>query len=75
MALASDDSLTPQPSIMIRTKGLFDIIEMIIGKAEIVKYNIFRGAVVQLGERLVRNEEVSGSIPLGSIFDRRICHE
>ena len=24
------------------------------------------GAVVQLGERLVRNEEVSGSIPLGS---------
>src|SRR5215216_4967965 len=25
-----------------------------------------RGAVAQLGERLVRNEEVSGSIPLGS---------
>ena len=24
------------------------------------------GAVAQLGERLVRNEEVSGSIPLGS---------
>jgi hypothetical protein len=26
----------------------------------------FGGAVAQLGERLVRNEEVSGSIPLGS---------
>ena len=25
-----------------------------------------QGAVAQLGERLVRNEEVSGSIPLGS---------
>jgi hypothetical protein len=25
-----------------------------------------RGAVAQLGERLVRNEEVSGSIPLSS---------
>ena len=24
------------------------------------------GAIAQLGERLVRNEEVSGSIPLGS---------
>lgn len=26
----------------------------------------FGGAVAQLGERLVRNEKVSGSIPLGS---------
>ncbi len=29
------------------------------------------GAVAQLGERLVRNEEVSGSIPLGSTSLRR----
>jgi hypothetical protein len=29
------------------------------------------GAVAQLGERLVRNEEVSGSIPLGSTNFRR----
>src|SRR4051812_44272144 len=29
------------------------------------------GAVAQLGERLVRNEEVSGSIPLGSTKSRR----
>ena len=28
--------------------------------------NRFYGAVAQLGERLVRNEEVSGSIPLSS---------
>jgi hypothetical protein len=31
------------------------------------------GAVAQLGERLVRNEEVSGSIPLGST-NPRLCH-
>ena len=31
-----------------------------------------RGAVAQLGERLVRNEEASGSIPLSStiLFNR-----
>lgn len=29
------------------------------------------GAVAQLGERLVRNEEVSGSIPLGSTIFRK----
>ena len=29
------------------------------------------GAVAQLGERLVRNEEVSGSIPLGSTSLRK----
>jgi hypothetical protein len=29
-------------------------------------FDIHGGAVAQLGERLVRNEEVSGSIPLGS---------
>ena len=28
-----------------------------------------RGAVAQLGERLVRNEEVSGSIPLSSTIE------
>jgi hypothetical protein len=28
--------------------------------------NLWCGAVAQLGERLVRNEEVSGSIPLSS---------
>ena len=28
------------------------------------------GAVAQLGERLVRNEEVSGSIPLGSTIPK-----
>ena len=27
---------------------------------------VTRGAVAQMGERLVRNEEVRGSIPLGS---------
>jgi hypothetical protein len=30
-----------------------------------------RGAVAQLGERLVRNEEVSGSIPLSSTIESR----
>ena len=29
-------------------------------------FNLWCGAVAQLGERLVRNEEVSGSIPLSS---------
>jgi hypothetical protein len=34
------------------------------------------GAVAQLGERLVRNEEVSGSIPLSSTnqFSRKALH-
>ena len=31
------------------------------------------GAVAQLGERLVRNEEVSGSIPLSSTKDSMTC--
>ena len=31
------------------------------------------GAVAQLGERLVRNEEVSGSIPLSSTKESMIC--
>ncbi len=30
---------------------------------------VWWGAVAQLGERLVRNEEVSGSIPLSSTKD------
>jgi hypothetical protein len=30
---------------------------------------VWWGAVAQLGERLVRNEEVSGSIPLSSTID------
>ena len=30
------------------------------------------GAVAQLGERLVRNEEVRGSIPLGSTTPSRL---
>ena len=33
------------------------------------------GAVAQLGERLVRNEEVSGSIPLGSTNLRQTLEE
>src|SRR5262249_38909758 len=32
---------------------------------------IFGGAVAQLGERLVRNEEVRGSTPLGSTRSRQ----
>ena len=32
------------------------------------------GAVAQLGERLVRNEEVSGSIPLSSTKESTTCH-
>src|SRR3954471_8162987 len=32
-------------------------------------FRAFLGAVAQLVERLVRNEEVSGSIPLGSTRD------
>ena len=31
------------------------------------------GAVAQLGERLVRNEEVSGSIPLSSTIEEMTC--
>jgi hypothetical protein len=30
---------------------------------------VWCGAVAQLGERLVRNEEVSGSIPLSSTIE------
>ncbi len=33
----------------------------------------FLGAVAQLGERLVRNEEVSGSIPLSSTIESITC--
>jgi hypothetical protein len=31
------------------------------------------GAIAQLGERLVRNEEVSGSIPLSSTKESTVC--
>jgi hypothetical protein len=34
---------------------------------------VWWGAVAQLGERLVRNEEVSGSIPLSSTIDSITC--
>ena len=34
---------------------------------------VWWGAVAQLGERLVRNEEVSGSIPLSSTKESTIC--
>jgi hypothetical protein len=34
---------------------------------------VWWGAVAQLGERLVRNEEVSGSIPLSSTKERIHC--
>ena len=33
------------------------------------------GAVAQLGERLVRNEEVSGSIPLSSTIESRCWYK
>jgi hypothetical protein len=36
---------------------------------------ILRGLVVQLGERLVRNEEVGGSTPLQSTFKLKIENE
>lgn len=32
------------------------------------------GVVAQLGERVVRNDEVRGSIPLGSTILRRLLH-
>jgi hypothetical protein len=31
------------------------------------------GAIAQLGERVVRNDEVGGSIPPGSTSLRRLC--
>jgi hypothetical protein len=34
---------------------------------------VWWGAVAQLGERLVRNEEVSGSIPLSSTIEEITC--
>ena len=34
---------------------------------------VWWGAVAQLGERLVRNEEVSGSIPLSSTKESMSC--
>jgi hypothetical protein len=34
---------------------------------------VWCGAVAQLGERLVRNEEVSGSIPLSSTKESTTC--
>ena len=34
---------------------------------------VWWGAVAQLGERLVRNEEVSGSIPLSSTIEQSIA--
>ena len=39
-----------------------------------VRFDVRRlGAVAQLGERLVRNEEVSGSIPLSSTKESITC--
>jgi hypothetical protein len=35
--------------------------------------HVWWGAVAQLGERLVRNEEVSGSIPLSSTKESITC--
>jgi hypothetical protein len=35
-------------------------------RQSVLQFAPARGAVAQLGERLVRNEKVSGSIPLGS---------
>src|SRR5690242_20948847 len=35
-------------------------------RAKSARFYLFGGAVAQLGERLVRNEEVRGSTPLGS---------
>ena len=36
-------------------------------------YKLWSGAVAQLGERLVRIEEVKGSNPFSSIADMAIC--
>ena len=33
-----------------------------------------RGAIAQLGERLLCKQEVTGSIPVGSIFSRRLSN-
>ena len=40
--------------------------DQVTGPANAVCRHRLWGAVAQLGERLVRNEEVSGSIPLSS---------
>jgi hypothetical protein len=47
--------------LLVHSKRLFDVAPAKSG----VRY-VWWGAVAQLGERLVRNEEVSGSIPLSS---------
>ena len=48
--------------LLVHSKRLFDGVV----PAEVVCNARRVGAVAQLGERLVRNEEVSGSIPLSS---------
>ena len=44
-------------------RGVFDAVD---APARVERAGVGWGAVAQLGERLVRNEEVSGSIPLSS---------
>jgi hypothetical protein len=44
-----------------------------IAPVEVVCDACLVGAVAQLGERLVRNEEVSGSIPLSSTIEEITC--
>ena len=41
-------------------------LEGVVGRHVFCAMRVWWGAVAQLGERLVRNEEVSGSIPLSS---------
>jgi hypothetical protein len=48
--------------LLVHSKRLFDGVV----PAKAVREVVWWGAVAQLGERLVRNEEVSGSIPLSS---------
>ena len=53
-----------------------DVNGALAGEPAIARFRAFvcpLGAVAQLGERLVRNEEVRGSIPLGSTSLRRFA--
>ena len=48
---------------------LGDVVSAALGLRKRCAMRVWWGAVAQLGERLVRNEEVSGSIPLSSSIE------
>ena len=64
--LSWEDAGTSALSAAVIADTLEGIDPIVLGPQLAVRDASVWGAVAQLGERLVRNEEVSGSIPLSS---------